>query len=81
MTVSRVEYKAGHANLYNEIGQNVRSFPCLSIIGYGPKGVVTNINGGLVRIYDVNCRQETMSKVVFEKRKWELHDDYLQVRC
>ena len=80
MCISRAEYVAGYARIYNEFGKNVRAFPCDRLIGYGPKGIVVEYHT-LILAIGLDCRQLRMTPIEFAKRQWNMHDDWLQVRC
>ena len=58
----------------------VRAVACRSLIGYGPKGVVVNL-GSMIAVVGHDCSRQMMPQFIFNQKQWELHDDYLQVRC
>ena len=80
MTVSKADFANGYANMYNEYGKKIHSFPCNGLVGYGPKGIVVMRNTMLV-VIDTNCRQRIIPQFQLSKDQWQLHDDFLQVRC
>lgn len=80
MTISRADFTNGYANMYNEYGKKIHSFPCSGLIGYGPKGIVVK-RGTLIAVIDSDCRQRLMPQFQFAKEQWQLHDDFMQVRC
>lgn len=80
MTVSRAEWANGRALVYNEFGVCYHQFPCKKLIGYGPKGIVTENNAGIIDVITMDCRYRHLAKFQFAKEQWTLHDDFLQVR-
>lgn len=81
MTISRVLFENGRADVYDAWDRKVRSIACSGLVGYGQKGLVVK-TGSFFEAIDVDTmRRQRMVGFEFEKKKWELHDDYLQVRC
>ena len=81
MDIKRVEYTHGRADVYDAWDRKVRSIACSGLVGYGQKGLVVK-TGSFYEAIDVDTmRRQRMVGFEFEKKKWELHDDYLQVRC
>ena len=80
MTLSRADFANGYANMYNEFGKKIHSFPCSRLVGYGPNGIVVE-RSTLIVVIDTNCRQRVMPQFQFSKEQWQLHDDFMQVRC
>ncbi|HBJ59376.1 MAG TPA: hypothetical protein DDY72_02730 [Verrucomicrobia bacterium] len=76
MNISRADFEKGRANVYDEIGRKVRSFPCDALVGWGRKGIVVKRNS-LYGIIDMDCRQRLIPTFQFNKEKYDLHDDYL----
>lgn len=80
MDIKRVEYFHGRADVYDAWDRKVRSIACSGLVGYGRKGLVVK-TGSFFEAIDVDTmRRQRMVSLEFEKRKWELHDNYLQVR-
>lgn len=80
MDIKRVEYSHGRAEVYDAWNRKVRSIACSGLVGYGRKGLVVT-TGSFYEVIDVDTlRRQRMVGFEFEKRKWELHDDYLQAR-
>ena len=78
MTIKRVEYSHGRADVYDAWDHKVRSIACSGLVGYGQKGLVV-MNCTFYEAIDVDTmRRQRMVGFEFEKKKWELHDDYLQ---
>lgn len=81
MDIKRVEYAHSRADVYDAWDRKVRSIACSGLVGYGRKGLVVK-TGSFFEAIDVDTmRRQRMVGFEFEKKKWELHDDYLQVRC
>lgn len=81
MEIKNVTYSRGRADVYDTWDRKVRSIACSGLVGYGRKGIVVK-TGSFFEAIDVDtmCRLR-MVGLEFEKKKWELHDDYLQARC
>ena len=80
MTISSADFTDGYANMYNEYGKKIHSFPCSRLVGYGPKGIVVE-RSTLIVVIDTNCRQRVIPQFQFAKEQWQLHDDFMQIRC
>ena len=80
MDIKRVEYSHGRAEVYDAWNRKVRSIVCSGLVGYGRKGLVVKTDSFFEAIDVDTMRRQRMVGFEFEKRKWELHDDYLQVR-
>lgn len=81
MTIKRVEYSHGRADVYDAWDRKVRSIACSGLVGYGRKGLVER-TGCFYEAIDVDTmRRQRMVGFEFEKKKYDLHDDYLQIRC
>lgn len=79
MDIKRVEFVCGRADVYDAWDRKVRSIACSGLVGYGRKGLVVK-TGSFFEAIDVDTmRRQRMVGFEFEKQKWELHDDYLQV--
>ena len=80
MEIKTVTYSRGRADVYDARDRKVRSIACSGLVGYGPKGLVVK-TGSFFETIDVGTmRRQRMVGIEFEKKKWELHDDYLQIR-
>lgn len=81
MDIKRVEFVGGRADVYDAWNRKVRSIACSGLVGYGRNGVVVRM-GPFYEAIDVDTmRRQRMVGFEFEKKKWELHDNYLQVMC
>lgn len=82
MAIGRVEFVNGTAVVYDELGRKRTTKSCDRLVGYGPKGFVIKCNWAY-RIHDPNgvIVRQNISERVFLQEQWNLHDDYLQVRC
>lgn len=77
--IKRVGFVNGRADVYDAWNRKVRSIACNGLIGYGRKGVVVK-TASFYEAIDINTmRRQRMAGFEFEKKKWDLHDDYLQV--
>ena len=80
MDIKRVEYAHDRADVYDAWDCKVRSIACPGLVGYGPKGLVVKTGSFFEAINVDTMRRQRMVGFEFEKKKWDLHDDYLQVR-
>ena len=80
MDIKRVEFVCGRADVYDAWDRKVRSIACSGLVGYGPKGLVVKTGSFFEAINVDTMRRQRMVGFEFEKQKWELHDDYLQVK-
>ena len=81
MDIKRVEFVCGRADVYDAWDRKVRSIACSGLVGYGRKGLVVKTGSFFEAINVDTMRRQRMASFEFEKKKWELHDDYLQVKC
>ena len=81
MTIKRVEFVNGRADVYDAWDRKVRSIACNELVGYGRKGIVVKKASFYDAIDVSTMRYQRMVGFEFEKKKWDLHDDYLQILC
>lgn len=82
MAMGRVEFVNGVANVYDERGFRITQKQCDKLIGYGPKGFIVKCNWAY-RIFNEFgvIVKSAISEQAFLREQFNLHDDYLQVRC
>lgn len=80
--VSNAEYKNGYADVYDARDILLSHMRCDELVGYGPEGfVVRRANSYWVHKANGVNAMSPMTPYDFNKKKWAMHDTFLQIIC
>ena len=80
--VANAVYKDGYADVFDERGILLTRMRCDELVGYGPDGfVVRRANSYWAHKANGMTAMSPMTPYDFNKKKWAMHDTFLQIIC
>lgn len=83
MAMGHVEFVNGIAVVYDELGRKRTTKSCEKLVGYGPAGFIIKRYGFYIALSPegVIREQGISERMFYDKKQWEWHDSFLQIRA